>query len=202
MTRDDIILLAKDIAKSLHDPDTLDTYTNDIFHELAALPTHHMVEAVIKSLTSGTAEYAFESDMLHIIHAIMHDELLSPSDEKSLDAYSDEWQTDTGTPTQYTEDQITARTYKLYPIPNFTSSPLIPTHGAPWGEDWPTNSLALIYADDREDNILPIYSLPISFDALAREFSYPSDHTDEAFAFICQNVSQLFYRFIGVINAS
>lgn len=199
MTRDEIIILADLLAQSLQDPDTFDIYTNDVFHERGADPSPHFVEAVIKSLTSGVAEYAFEADMLRIINAIMHDELLSPSTEDSLDAYSTTWTTATGTPKALTQDAVTARKYLLYPIPNFNSDPLIPMHGAPWGEDWPANSLALIYADDREDNILDIYALPIAFDALSREFTYPSNHSDQNFAALSLNIAQLLYRLIGVI---
>lgn len=198
MTRDQIISLATELAHSLHDADTLDTYTNDIFHELAMLPSPQMTEAFLGSVTSGTATYSFESDMLRIVYAIMHDELLSPVVEADLEAYSATWTTASGTPTQFTQDMLTARTYLLYPIPNFTSSPLIPTHGEPFGEDYPANSLVLIYADDRETDISSIYALPIAFDALSREFTYPSDHTDLNFAGLSLAISQLFYQLLGV----
>ena len=125
MTRDEIITLAGDIAKSLQDADTLDIFTNEVLFDLASQPAPPMLEAVIKAVTSGTATYDFEDDMLRIVYAIMHDEILSPVEEKVLDAYSATWQSDTGTPTQFTQDSITARTYKLYPEPDFSSDALI-----------------------------------------------------------------------------
>jgi len=198
MTRDEIITLANELTIPSPDADTFDTYINDIFRVLAMRSVPPFLTAFIKALTSGTATYDFETDMLRVVYAIMYDELLSPSSEQALDAYNDEWQSDTGTPVAITQDEITARTYLLYPEPDFTSDPLIPTHGEPFGEDFPDDSLVLLYADDRESNIPTIFALPVAFDALSREFSYPSDHTDEDFAKLCQNVAQLFYRLTGI----
>lgn len=198
MTRDEIITLAGQLAQSLQDADTLDIFTNDVFHELAFLPSPPLLRAILKVITSGTAVYDFESDMLRIIYAIMYDELLSPVSEQALDAYNDTWQSDSNTPTQITQDAMTARTYRLYPEPDTTSSAVIPIHGQPWGEDYPDDILALVYADDRESGILDLYSLPIAFDSLRREFDYPSDHRDKNFAETCGAVSDLFYRLLGV----
>ncbi len=199
MNRAEIIILAASLAKSLHDVDTLDTYINDVFHILGTLPKPQMVESYLKEITSGTSAYSYESDMLSIAYAIMYDELLSQCDERHFDAYSDTWQSETGTPTQFAQDSQTAREYRLYPEPNFSSSALIPAHGEPFGEDYPSNILTLIYADDREDNIPDIYSLPIAHDALSREFLQPSDHTDINYAALCSNIAQLFYRLLEVI---
>jgi len=199
MTRDEIITFAKDLAQSLQDDDTLDVFMDDVFDDISRLPFMPMLKAKIKALTSGTAEYDFEDDMLAIKHIIMDDELLSRTQERMLDMYSATWQVDTGTPTQYTIDEVSARKYLLYPIPNFNSDPLIPTHGEPYGEDFPDNSLVIIYADDREADIPSIMAIPLAFDALAREFDYPSDHIDAAFVAGCIGISQLFYRILGVL---
>jgi len=194
MTRDEIITIAGLLAKDLDNADTLDVFMNEVFRDNARKFSPPMVEAKIKSLTSGIAEYAFESDMLRILYLIMEDSLNSPVDEPSLDAYSTTWNTDTGTPTMFTQDDVDARNYLLYPIPDTTSDPLIPIHGEPFGEDWPANSLLLIYADDRESGISSIYSLPFAFDSLSREFIYPSDHTNEDFSVLCGLISQILYK--------
>ena len=199
MTRDEIIAFAKEIALSLQDNDTLDTYMNDVFDDISRLPFTPMLKAELKSLTAGTAEYAFEADMLAIKNLIMFDELLSRCQERALDAYSAGWQADTGTPSMFTIDDLTAHKYLLYPIPNATSDPLIFAHGEPFGEDYPDGILTIIYPDDREANIPSIMAIPLAFDALAREFDYPSDHTDGAFSAGCMAVSQLFYRLLGVM---
>lgn len=198
MTRDEIITFAGKLAMSLQDADTFDVFVNDVFFELAFVPSPPLLKAYLKEITAGTATYSFESDMLRIIYAIMFDELLSPVSEADLDAYNATWQSDTGTPTQITQDALTARTYRLYPEPDTSSDSVVPVHGEPWGEDYPDGILPLIYADDREDDIQDIYAIPVSFDVLKREFSYPSVHEDLDFAFTSESISQLFYRLLGV----
>jgi len=201
MTRDEIKTLAVQLAKDLENADTLDIFINEVFDDVAKRINPPMLKAKIKALTSGTAEYTFETDMLYIHYLIMDDELLSPVNEKMLDAYSASWTTDTGTPTQYTTNLKTARKYTLYPIPDFNSDPLIPAHGEPFGEDYPDNSLVLIYSDDRESNIPSIFALPFAFDALAREFVYPSDHIDEAFGNTCYALSKLLHNLTELKDA-
>ena len=192
MTRDEIITLAGQIAQSLQDADSLDVFVNDVFYLRALLYDPDMVEAKVKAVSDGTAVYDYESDMLRLLYAIMHDELLSPVNERALDAYNGTWDTDTGTPTQVSLESETARQYRLYPEPDFDSSAFIPVYGEPFGRDFPDNSLVLIYADDRESGIAPIHALPIAFAALASEFSYPSDHTDEDFSQLCADIGDLF----------
>lgn len=201
MVRSDIITIINTLAKDLNDPDTTDTFLDEVFFDSARRVTPPSVEATIKSVTSGTSEYSFESDMLRILYAIMDDTLLSPTEEMMLDAYSSTWQSDTGTPVAFTQDDIEARNYILYPEPDFTSDALIPVHGEPFGEDWPDNSLLLIYADDKEDNISSIYALPYAFDTIAREFLYPSDHADLKFASLSYAFSQLLYKLVGIKDA-
>lgn len=199
MTRDEIITLASDLGQNIENPDTLDTFMNDVFNELAMIADPQIIRPAIVALTSGTATYAFESDMLKLVYAFMFDELLSPSTHDGLNAYSQTWPTESGTPIAVIQDEINARNYTLYPNPDFTSDPLIPIHGEPYGEDLPNDSLILIYADNREDNISDIFSLPTSFDALQREFSYPSDHADFEFAEVCGELARILYTLIGVV---
>jgi hypothetical protein len=197
MTRDEIQDLAKSLALNLHETDTIDSFINDVFYELGLRTRPPFIQSKIKAITSGTSTYTFETDMLRVVYLIMFDELLSQASENDLEAYSKTWRTDTGDPLSFTQDIITARSYRLYPEPDFTSDPLIPINGQPWGEDFPDDSLVLIYSDNREDNIPSFYSLPIAFDTLFREFSYPSDHEDQEFSLICQDLSKLLYLFAG-----
>lgn len=202
MNRDDIITLAGELSLSLHDPDTLDIFVDDVFHELGESSDIPLVQATLKQLTSGTATYDFESDMIQIIHLIMYDELITESSYEELTDYSETWKADSGTPVTFTQDRIDSETYTLYPSPSSSSSAYIPTEGEPFGVDYPANILTILYTDDRESDIPEIYSLPIAIDALEREFTYPSDHTDVEFASACGEIKKLFYLLIGFKNAS
>lgn len=199
MTRDDIISLSTQLAFIEPNTDTLETFLGDVIHELSFLTSPPLVQAEFQSLSSGTAEYSFLTDTIKIVYAIMHDELLAETSEDSLESYSTTWRTASGTPTTFSQDLQTARTYQLYPNPNFNSSALIPINGAPWGEDYPLNNLTLIYADNRQNDIPEIFALPFTFDTLAREFSYPSSHEDKNFSQHCRELSQLLYKLVGLV---
>ncbi len=202
MTRAEVLVILNELALDLGDADSLTIFFDETLRLLALSEEPPWCKAEIKALSSGTNTYAFEDDMLQIIEMIMHDELLSYASEKSLDAYSEDWQADTGTPTDYTTDNVAPRYYRLYPEPDFSSDAIIPTHGQPWGEDWPDDSLALIYADYRESDILDIFALPISFISIAQEFSYPSDHTNLEYATVCKGIVSLLSMLVGVRDAS
>lgn len=198
MTRDEIKTLTVSLAKDLEDTDTIDIYINEVFRILAFSSSPPMLRGILKEITSGTATYSFESDMLKITYAIMFDELLSPCSESALDAYSSTQESDSGTPSQITQDELTARTYRLYPEPDTTSTSCTYAHGEPFGEDYPDDILTLIYADDRESNIHGIYSISIALDTLSREFAYPSDHTDKNLSAVCRKAADLIYQLVGV----
>lgn len=90
------------------------------------------------------------------------------------------------------------RSFAIYPKPSSTGGDLIPIHGEPFGEDFPSNWLTVLYSQFREDDIEDIYALPIALDTLAQEFEYPSQHRDTNFASVCQALSKIIFALIGV----
>lgn len=198
MTRDEIKALAFLLTAISADADTLPRFIDDVFNEQAFSPTPQMLKAEIKKLTSGTATYAFETDMLKLVAAFYDDELLSLTTVDELNSYSTSWPSDSGDPKAITQDELDARNYTVYPNPSSTSDDSIPIHGEPYGEDFASNSLTIIYSDNREASIPEIFALPFILEALAREFSYPSSHADADYAEICRTLSTLFTSLIGV----
>lgn len=196
MTRDEIEAFAGLLAKSLQTDATLNVFIDDVMHDMAMRHAPHFVKTKIKAITSGTDTYAFEDNMIKIVYVFMYDEMISPCSEDALDAYSASQTTDTGTPTHIVFDSETARYYRLYPTPDFSSSPFL--GGDPLGNGYPDDTLTLIYSDAREDDIPSPYALAIAFDALSREFVIPSDHTDTTFAAVCNDIAVLLYQLLGV----
>ena len=70
--------------------------------------------------------------------------------------------------------------------------------GADWAANYPDDALALIFSEDRSTDIEDYFVLPITFDCIAREFAYPSDHQDLAYAGVCAELAQLLYALAGV----
>lgn len=198
MTRAEILTLSQSLCFSKADADALAAYIDASLRDEALVDKPFSIKAEIVDLTSGTANYSFESDMIKVISMFYNGNLLSETDSRGLSAYNQTWPGDSGDPVAFTQDEITAHTYTLYPNPDTTSDPLIPVHGEPFGEDFPDNSLTLIYADKRDSDICELYGLPIAFDILNREFSRPSTHTDNAIAEVFGEVSNLFQSLLGV----
>jgi len=199
MTRDEIKDLAFLLTAISADTDTLPRFVDDIFNEQGFSLTPQMLKAEIVALTAGTATYPFESDMLKLVYALFNDEPLSSTTVDDLNAYSTTWPADSGSPKAITQDEVDARNYTLYPNPDATSDAIIPIHGEPYGEDYADNNLVIIYSENREASIAGIYALPFALEALAREFSYPSDHTDGEYADACLTIATLLGQLIGVI---
>lgn len=198
MTRAEFKTFALLLTALSADADTFPRFIDDVFNERAFASNPQMVKAAIVALTSGTATYNFESDMLRLLAAFFNDERLSLSANDDLNALSTIWPAASGSPKAITQDEITARDYTLYPNPDINSDPLIPLHGEPYGEDYPANNLILIYAENRTGEFADIYSIPYALEALSREFAYPSDHTDTTYAEICKTLADFFTLLIEV----
>ena len=196
MNRTDLRDLATSLTIIPLSTDTLSRFIDDIFNEIAFLPLPQFSKAEIIPLSSGTSVYDFPADALRLLHAFFNSEMLSLASNADLNAYATMWLADTGSPKAITLDEITARTYTLYPNPVLNSDPIIPIHGEPFGEDYPANNLVLIYADNRQSPIVDIYALSIALESLSREFTYPSDHTDTDYADTCKALSQLLSKLI------
>jgi hypothetical protein len=197
MNRADIKTLAESLTTITTDSDTLGQFITDVFDENGFRSNPQMVKASLESVVSGTATYSFDSDVYKLIRVFFGSEMLSFTSANGLDAYSTTWGADSGLPKAITQDELTVRTYTLYPNPNVNSDPVIPVHGEPYGEDYPANNLTLIYSENRQDNIMDIYALPIAVEALSREFAYPSNHTDLEYSDTCKKLAELFNQLIG-----
>ena len=210
-TQEEILALANSLGNSMPEEDTLSRYLTDAFlssaKRLSILATLTaeliLLESAAVDFFSGDfnpddfavlpiANYTYPNAAIAIIYALMHDSLLSPVSEKDLEAYAKTWQIATGTPICFTQDDLTARTYRLFPAPDFSSGALIPTHGEPFGEDYPENPLVLIYTDERTEDIPEFNALPHCCIALAKEFSRPSDHIDQQQADLFSQLASLF----------
>jgi len=174
--------------------DTLTYFFDDVMDELGKKASPSFVNQALEQVTAATAEYSFETNMIRPLYIFYNDQMLFEASESDFQAYSQSWRADSGTPFAYTLDNVSAiNKYKLYPNPD--------TSGAAPG-DWTTgfvaNNLSIIFSERRVADIEDYYVLPIAFDILQREFSYPSDRTDLAFASVCSEIAALLYRLAGV----
>lgn len=194
LTKAQITTFASTVAHAEHDTTTFSQFFNDVIDELGKLPRPVFADYAFEAIVSGTSEYSFETTMLRPIAIFFDDTLLLESSKEALEAYSITQLADAGSPVAYTIDEVNARKYRVYPEPNANGS----IAGANWGASFPSNALALIFVEDRSTDIEDYYALPITFDCLAREFAYPSDHQDVEYAKVCATLAKLMYALVGV----
>jgi len=194
LSKAQLTTFASTIAHAEHDTTTFSQFFDDVMDELGRLPEPLFADYAFEAIVSGTDEYSYESTMLHPIAIFFDDTRIPEADEIILEAYSKSWQSDTGDPTTFTLDKVDGRKYRVYPTPDANGS----IAGANWGSAFPSGALALIFVEDRATDIEDYYALPITFDCLAREFSYPSDHQDIDYANVCGTLAKVLYILAGV----
>ena len=194
LTKAQVTTFASTICHAELDTTTFSQFFNDVIDELGKLSKPVFAEQGFEAIVSGTSEYSYETAMLDFIALFFGDTLIPEESQKSLEAYSQTWQSDTGDPVAFTRDGIDARKYRVYPEPDANGS----ITGANWAASFPAAALALIYVEDRSTDIEDYYALGIAFDCLAREFSYPSDHQDTDYAKALRQLSKVLYLLAGV----
>ena len=139
-------------------------------------------------LTSGTATYAPASgDAIDVLGVLYGDRCLPEASVTELLVADRDWRDRRGDPVAYTFEDETTNTFRLYPAPAF-----VPSSQA---TDDP-NRLFVLVTETRA-NVPAYVEWPLVFDILAREMAYPSTHQDLAFAALCQQIADVFYRMLG-----
>ena len=176
-----------------------DTYVTQILNELSRLATAPVTGAELVEITSGTAEYDLPDYATSIIAAFYDDKEIGASTEQDAREYSETWRDDTETPLAYLMDDTTARTFRLYPIPDADSGDFSFDHGAPLGEDYPDDAVLLIYGSNRDDKVPADVGAYVALATLSREFTRPSGHQDVKFANACGRLSSIIAKLTRIV---
>lgn len=181
MTKDEILTLVGDLCLEENDTDASTRFFDDALESLSKAPLSPLADFATVTITSGNSEYALPSDAIRILALFYADAHLPAATVEELEALDKDWQSTTGDPYAYTIDEITARSYYLFPTP--TSS----------GDDG-----TVIYTETREDDLEDWLALPVAFDILYREFVRPSAHQDITFAEASQQCATLLKEVAGI----
>jgi len=201
--------LAGSLCVDLDDSTTLAQYYTDVIEMLGKLPSPPFIERAFQKVTSGTATYdsnAIEdgagngvTTLIRIIYLFLEDTALIRDLSSNIEGYSEDWEADSGTPVAYTTDHVTQdsadRFIQLYPNPDTTGDAIA---AVDWGANYPEGDLAYLFSELRTTDIEDYFALPIIFDLLSLEFSYPSDHQDLQYAETCRMLADFFYSLSGV----
>lgn len=198
MTKSSILTLVNQLANFTIDGDLVDIYYDDVLVELGRMTNPPLTANELQPVVSGTHTYSIPDKMITILHAFYSSKSLISSRTQDVDAYVNAWRGDTGTPFSVIIDELSGKTYRLYPIPDTSSDDFSFITGTPMGTDFPDNAVTLIYSELRESDILDFLGLIVALMILNREFIRQSDHRDTQFAESCDQIAKLMLIFIGV----
>ena len=189
MTKAASLTLASALTLFQLSEDRLSPFYDEAVYALGALP--YLLELSLVAVTQDQSIFTFPDNFLTLLEAWHDDRALDHMTHAELQALSTQWQEHKGPPLAYTEENLSLRQLRLYPIPPLPSDPLLMLHfGGAFGIDYPTGNVVMLATQFAQD--LPSWlELPLIFSTLAREYSLESPHQDQAFAQGCAQVGQL-----------
>jgi hypothetical protein len=199
MLKNDVLTLIQDIARDQAEDDTISKYYDEAIVELGKLPDPVLVERELFTVTAATATYDYPAAAIELLHMFRDTDPLLKTTRLALEQRSKAWREDSGTPVSYNLDNETADTFRLYPIPDTTSTALGIGATEPFGDDFPANMGATIHSDSRETGISDMIGLYVAFRVLYKEFHRPSDHQDIEWAMLHKAIAQLLF-YMGVMR--
>lgn len=179
MAEADVLYLVNLLSNGQADP----TVTPDLYFDIVAQwgDGPELLTNASQVAINPTTEFQIPSSIINVIGMIYDDRELGELTLRELEMLNPEWRNATGKPSSYTNVAESAKTFALYPTPRVATSPMLGVSGEPLGADYPTNSIAVIHTEQRQD-VMYYLELPLALLILEREFSRESDHRDTDFA--------------------
>lgn len=168
--------LIRDLSLQLVSDETIERFYDDAIRELGRFEI--LTKASLIAATSGTATYSLPEEAVQALAYFWDTRALDVARHPEVECRNIDWRGESGAPLAVVLEDETEDSFRLYPNPNVTSDDFIFLLGAPFGVDFPANSIGVIHTEYRET--IPDYlDLPIVFSVLAREFGRDSNHRDE-----------------------
>ena len=188
-----VLALAQDLANQQAASTPLDQMYDDAMFDVAGQALFNVVE--IMAATPGQAVYTRPGDTTDILAVFYDDTMLSLVTLRELETIRPDWRKWQGRPVAYLIEDQSNDEFRIFPNPVTTPDPLIPLHGAPFGLDYPRDTLAVMASQRRTD--LPDWmDVPLALAVVAREYSRPSPHQDKVFAGAARQLAALFLSMV------
>lgn len=194
MSKTNVLSLVSRLGLGLADEIQTLKYYDDATYDIANREIICNIQAI--TVTAGDATYDFPTEMGQLYAVFFGDRMLTEVMLREMEQRSPQWRDEVGYPYGFVLSDETARTVRLVPTPkNVVTDAFVFTHGAPWGEDFPNDALAML-GTERRDEMPSWMDLFLALGILAREFDRESDHRDPLFAGACLALSNLISAFL------
>ena len=185
MTRANVVTLTNLLAHGSGDADLMPDAYDDALDRFGR-SSAPFVDTANYTPTDGTVEYSYPATAVALLGVFHGAKQLLEASGAELEAYDEDWRATadtTGTPVAFSFFERDADKVLLFPTPDTTTS----------------NGGTFLYSENRTTDIPEWLVLPLVFDILAEEFSYPSDHQDKEFAAMCNEMAQILKAFTGIL---
>ena len=183
MTRANVITLTNLFAHGSGDADLMPDAYDDALDRIARASSP-FVDTEAFTPSDGVAAYSYPSTAVTLISVFHGAKQLIKASSRELEAYDEDWRdADEDTPVAFTFYEQDADKVLLFPTPSTTAA----------------SGGTFLYSENRTTDIPEWLVLPIVFDILAEEFSYPSDHQDKEYAAMCGEMAQILKAFTGIL---
>ncbi len=194
MSKASVLALAQELANTQASATNLDQFYDDVVKDVAQQALFNVIE--IMDAPAGQAVYVKPDRTSQLLGVFFDDTMLSLVTLRELEATRPQWRDSVGRPVAYLIEDLGHDEFQLYPAPVTTGDPVVPVHGAPFGLDYPANTIAVLASEIRED--MPDWlDLPLALIVLSREFARPSPHMDKTFAAACRQLGTLFLSMVA-----
>lgn len=194
MSKASVLALASELGGGQVASIQAQTYYDDLMVDIARQALFNQLEIV--AAVRDTAVYTLPTQMSQILGVFYDDRMLSMATERELESVTPQWRDHRGQPVAYLIEKLSRHEFRLYPKPTAAGGVVIPLNGAPFGLDYPVDTIAVLASEVRQD--LPEWmDLPLALIVLAREFARDSDHMDDTFAGACRTLGALFLDMVG-----
>ena len=198
MTKAEVLTIVKTLTHDQADSVTIDGYFDQLIDDLGRRTFDVLTDMEVIPLVNGQEEYTLPANAV-VEHAIfLDDRELRHTYVQQLEAMDMNWRDHIGKPWAYSKDEQTARTFRVYPIPNFDSTAADYSEGEPLGRGFPSDALTIFYASRATTELPTWLILPLVLQILAWEFARPSQHQSQAFADFAGQMAALTFQMIGV----
>ncbi len=189
MAKEDVLILAQELAQGNADPVQLDKYYTEVVNEISNKGFFTATRFVDRNSDNRT--YTKPEDMNRILQVFYGDTALNIANIQELVTFGQDWRLQRGKPFAYTFQGEDAGTFRLFPIPDQPAGPNdFSGAGEPEGLDFPNYAVTVICTLRKKD-VQPYLDLPIALSILKKEFTRESTHTDTAFAELCEQIAGL-----------
>ena len=197
MSKETVIDLANQISINQADTNMLPRYYDEEIFVLGA--THYLIDAAVLPVVADIATFVFPVEGLSLLEVIWDGRCLDYMTSAQLRQTNPHWVDERGTPLAYTTEDLSARSFMLYPKPPVNSDAMIFEFGSPLGLDFPSYSVTVIFTKFVLD-VPEQLELPILYKILSREFKRESRHMDLVWSKACEQLSQMLLSYLPLTS--